>query len=1614
MNKHDNYRQQPLGTSNVDMGQWQTDTPPPAQAVAELQTENKGATEMLHSSSSSKIAETAIGSAEQLQIDGRSGLGDEPERSDITPEKIVNDEHIRELAVRQMENIVSKVCEGEAAAEGQYRYEDVIGEEAGMADTLESLCSDEQGKQRLTDIINESGMSVQELGDSLETLEMDKVKDPDFQWDNERVSDIAKYNSVLKKLGWEPFKEEDSIEELFGTRPFEQSNDIQHRANQLGLITPEVTDRLYTYQYHKLLNKAKRGRVNRKTFGYTVNSDLIPSGNNLTANYWHEQSRLIGGDAMQICMERISNDVRYLDLSDVSEFINEDGTMRDAFFRNCKGSLLQGAYSTCGNFFRYDRREMMILKLLEVHRDQVSEADGSKTMIDMLGKMKDEDGKYDIEAMRQLQWHIGRFCVESPDKLFDEGKPTDEFYSLAFKQSLYGEKYIDKFMSHIDSNWQDHYGDTGRKYLDLVTTYPDQPDVSEGRRTNWLKDYLDADGPTNELFDEIFLDGENIKIFREHPELQTKLTGDKKSFIKFCDKYGLSNQDMRKCGLAVDNLPEYFDANGPTSKMKGEILFKGVEILYEHPELQEGLSAEQKSMVKFCEECGLEGWQVDRYGITADNLPEYFDANGPTSKMGDEVLFSEIELLYKHPKFQEGLSAEQKSMVKFCEECGLDNRGIAGCGITADNLPEYFDANGPVPEFLWGIFSGGNYNVIYKYYQSQGEAGIKRMGFDDKQMTAIDSCGNVGEDSGWNNPRKAFGDYVNDHYDELTIEQIRQVSGIIARLSNSNASELAERSEAFADELLKLDTDKIPEALDKIEDIYIHNHLPYVGKNYLVFRTMHPSANLENDFYFGSSGTISPVLQQATGDIRSGKLDQMLNSRDTIIISDLLRASFGSNNRSIREYLAGLKQGQILIDQLNSGELSWETFNQSPNSMDQATKADYDTLSAFAWHLATIYNSTLPGKEHPYQLIHQQPDQSTEDQSIPPNALQTDFANLTSLIKPNGRYSLADRAVRYFAHFVGIEDLAGAERYMDDAVKKADTRNRKTAEYLTTTSDPKLQPGDLVKGMGGTRGSGIRYLSYLFQNGSISKEYLGDSSRSDTTPLDTDLSVVLNYSGDTRTIDHAISSMLADGYGCGLWSVLRSDEATGEDRFIITRRDKREAGQDIYDPDNDPDSRHKREATTKLEAFATGVDGYGHYGIRTGFGMNTVDFFVSDRTTRTGENLGGVRARNNGDEYTLVSEVAKLEIALNGFYIPIVDRDSEELIYTPDDYDTMRQQMSGLSHYRTGDYQFAPDSELELGELTLDKESLSAASMPSSSSTSDDAQGASSSSITIPSTTTIIDQLPASMAETDRKHEVINQAIKQAITNIPELNLSYKDYLDGDLTENIVEVINTGSTGRQTNAPGSGDFDYLARLDRSILNDPTKKQQITDALLTAFGRENDGSAIVNGNLRLKQVSIDGLAEPVDIDITFAQKTNKVQYSTDMALTDRLTNIKKQSEQKYHQVLANIIYAKQFLKTAGAYKPRRSPGTKGIGGLGGVGIENWVLQHGGSFKQAARDFLAVADSCSSFEDFCAHYPVWDYGENHKGIKNKPHDNFVADNMNQEGYERMKQALRTVVG
>ena len=1083
---------------------------------------------------------------------------------------------------------------------------------------------------------------------------------------------------------------------------------------------------------------------------------------------------------------------------------------------------------------------------------------------------------------------------------------------------------------------------------------------------------LEYDGRTDGYDDRQFLDDANfVTVNRDKLDAQGRVMADVIARLNNDDgDHAQALLAYRKYVSARQpgDQAELFDQHGqPTDDFYGLVfnsskVTPGDFITPVDPDWRSHYTSPELAFISFTADTGFDLAKYASPGNRRELVNQLFAQGEPSSALLDRMVTGDTEIVASQPQLMKRLPDHQKHFVELSQSAGFP----ASLGrLSGEEVDEYFDDKGATPALWQYAFKQGDYNLIV----GQNRDSLDDLGLDDKQLATLRAYDTVSDLKNCE-LTGVLKDYLDHHYDEITSEALAQLPGLLTKLSQSNASEVAKHAAEFAGVLLDGDLAKAPEKLAQIEQIFLHNHLPYVGKVYLVFRTMHPSDNLEEDFDF-DNGRISPVLQQATGDLKSGKLDQMLNSRDVIILSDLLRASFSSNNRSIREYLDTLKNGQALLDQLSSGDLDWDTFNQPTSLMDKDTKANYDTLSTFAWHLATLYNSTLPGKEHPYQLVHQQADQ----QSDQPNVLQTDFTNLTSLIKPNSRYSLADRAVRYFAHFIGIKDLADAERYMNDAVEEADARNRRMAEYLVTTSEPKLQPGDLVKGMGGWSSYGISNLDNIMQNGATSKEFLGDASWTDTTPLDTDLSIVLAKAIRDGTVSETLKHVFAYTFGGGLWSVLKRENANGESSFVVTRSGQDNAGEaDVVQA--------RKEG--KPEAYYIGFDHPDHYGIRVGFSMSLVSFFIADDTKIKDLFDDPSAARSDS---TSVSEVTKLEIALGGFYIPIVDRDSEELIFTPDDYDKMRAQISGLSYYHTGDYQFAPDSELDLPSTDVGK-------------------------TTVPSTTAIIDQLPTSMAETDHKHAVINQAIKEAITNIPELNLSYKDYLDGDLTENIVEMIDTGSTGRQTNAPGSGDFDYMARLDRSILNDPTKKQQITDALLTAFGRENDGSAIVNGNLRLKQVSIDGLAEPVDIDITFAQKTNKVQYPTDAALADRLSNIKNQSETKYQQVLANIIYAKQFLKAAGAYKPRRSPEAEGVGGLGGVGIENWVLQHGGSFKQAARDFLSVADNCSSFEDFCVHYPVWDYGENHKGIRSKPHDNFVADNMNQEGYERMKEALRTL--
>jgi hypothetical protein len=623
---------------------------------------------------------------------------------------------------------------------------------------------------------------------------------------------------------------------------------------------------------------------------------------------------------------------------------------------------------------------------------------------------------------------------------------------------------------------------------------------------------------------------------------------------------------------------------------------------------------------------------------------------------------------------------------------------------------------------------------------------------------------------------------------------------------------------------------------------------------------------------------------------------------DLVIFNDLLKCAFGSNNRSLKEFISDIDKGNKVLTKVMDNKTLLNDLNESEKRI----------LIKYLDNIEIILDGYDKWK-------NKQTNPRTSEELLSRINYIIDRLNL----KNNNYKEIPDIIVRKLCGISGIDTLESAKKYFEYVILETDKRNREKSKDPFT-----LEEGDFVKGI-----NDVKYLGRILQNGSVAKEFLGDHSNSDATPLDTDLSRILSKNMEGKQsyeLGKIIDSTISSDYGT-IWLVLKNNP----NRIEITR------------DSNDIENNHGLSPRfSKLEAFRTLKDG--HHGIRTGFPTSEISYIVS---------------KSHFDRIGL-------EIAMNGFYIPVVDTDGK-LVFTPEDYDRLRGKMSGLSYYGENNYIFSDN-------------------------------------LVNQDTTIIAEQIEQSNVETKRKRELINSKVKEALL---ELGLIFKDKIDGDLSEGTVELIDTGSTGRGTNKPGDGDFDFMMRLDKGILTNPSKMDELKKKILKKLGKENSIELTATGDFRLKEVKIDNETS-VDIDITFTGKTDKVCYSTDMCLQERLTNIYNQNPEQYHYVIANILLAKQILKQGEVYKPNR--GENPQGGLGGVGIENWILQNGGSFIDAAKSFLDAAQG-KTFEEFKKVYYIWDFGENHMAERRGQyaHDNFVSCNMSESGYNRMIQVLNEYI-
>ena len=581
---------------------------------------------------------------------------------------------------------------------------------------------------------------------------------------------------------------------------------------------------------------------------------------------------------------------------------------------------------------------------------------------------------------------------------------------------------------------------------------------------------------------------------------------------------------------------------------------------------------------------------------------------------------------------------------------------------------------------------------------------------------------------------------------------------------------------------------------------------------------------------------------------------------------------------------------------------------------------------------------------------------------------------LSKEFSPTDRHSLPDRIIRSFAYYAGFDSFESLNNYIIDSYKKAERLGESNVIKRQTFS---FEDGDLLRCIGN-----IDALEASLDIGNICKEFLGPlkgTSDSDMTPLDIDFSLINTANGMKKTIYSCISGT-PTGFGFGnIYLVTDKNNPN-----IRITRDNNGNIDTPYDP-------------MKLEVFSTedlsGVN-VARWGARTGYSLVTdVDYIIYKKNFE----INSLKPYNEDGTVNYVNQTSdvyddlirlKMLLAKKGIYKPVYDF-TGKLVFTKKEYDTIRSKLDGISYYKI---------------ITEEEKAYPLAD---------------TSLLYFPGIEELATEMQQDRSKQQEKRKIITDKIKEILVSslgATQIN----DTILNDLSQGNIDLLETGSTSRGTNVPGDADYDFMTRVGRNDLNN-------TDAVIrdlnSLFSPQTNISH--DNRFRGKDIKLDGIEEPIDIDISFTQKRDKVDYSTDTCLSDLLRTIEKEYPEQFPLVKANIVYAKKILKAGKAYKSRRS--SEAEGGLGGIGVEYWILQNGGSFINAVNSFLAQAvkdGNIIPYEEFKDKYQIWDFGKNHEpkeikigsseriGSSEKivfPYDEFVSCNMSKEGYLKMTKTL-----
>lgn len=382
---------------------------------------------------------------------------------------------------------------------------------------------------------------------------------------------------------------------------------------------------------------------------------------------------------------------------------------------------------------------------------------------------------------------------------------------------------------------------------------------------------------------------------------------------------------------------------------------------------------------------------------------------------------------------------------------------------------------------------------------------------------------------------------------------------------------------------------------------------------------------------------------------------------------------------------------------------------------------------------------------------------------------------------------------------------------------------------------------------------------------------------------------------------------------------------------------------------------------TKYELFNTPyISKDRHYGIRTGFPSTEIDYMIASGKLHP-------KDRNN-----LFFEIAK-----NGFYIPVTDTEGA-VIFTPEMYRHLRLTFDGLDRF---DGDALPVSTETTDRHTRDIEQMT-------------------------------EEVMEQRVKTHRQMTHI-ESITSSV--LGDYGASLKSVYDTSLGGVRLEDI--GSTGRGTQLSESSDFDFALKLDSSIGDRSifAKSEEIAEKIVeklqpATYRIEGAGT----GAIQLRTFNCQA-CDGVDVDIGFIPSSDIIDFGSHTAVAEKLEWIEEhQGTAEHDRVVANIVLAKKLLKEGKAYKKLDKTG-KGDGGIGGIGVENWILSHGCNVVTAFRSFLDAAFDANGtivpLEEFKKRYDALDAGVNVRF--GRQGESFFYP-LKEQGYQSMISVMSAYLG